>query len=285
MENSAPAPNVLLANARRPVQLEAFGHLLDVLDRLRSECPWDKKQTLQSLRHLTIEETYEISDAILRDDLPDLKKELGDVMLHLVFYARIAAEKGAFDIADVLNAQCEKLIYRHPHIYGDVKADDEETVKRNWEQLKLKEKGNINGVLGGVPTSLPALVKAMRIQEKARGAGFDWERPEQVWDKVQEELSEFGDEYSHGNPERMNAERAADEFGDLLFSLVNFARFAGIDPEEALERTNRKFISRFQYLETAAAADGQRLADLTLAEMDVYWEQAKSRPAQPSSAK
>ncbi len=281
MENSVPAPIVLLTSARRPAQLEAFGRLLDVLDRLRTECPWDKKQTLQTLRHLTIEETYEISDAILRNDLPDLKKELGDVMLHLVFYARIAAEQGAFDIADVLNAQCEKLIYRHPHIYGDVQADDEETVKRNWEQLKLKEKGNTTGVLGGVPISLPALVKAMRIQEKARGAGFDWEQPEQVWDKVQEELAEFGDEYSHGNPERMNAERAADEFGDLLFSLVNFARFAGINPEEALERTNRKFISRFQYLETAAAANGQQLTDLTLAQMDVYWEQAKQRLTQP----
>ena len=251
-----------------------------MLDRLRLECPWDKKQTLQSLRHLTIEETYEISDAILRDSLPDLKKELGDVMLHLVFYARIAAEQGAFDIADVLNAQCEKLIFRHPHIYGDVRADDEETVKRNWEQLKLQEKGSTGGVLGGVPISLPALVKAMRIQEKARGAGFDWEEPAQVWLKVQEELAEFGAEYGHGQtvaPEQ--AERAAQEFGDLLFSLVNFARFAGINPEEALERTNRKFISRFQYLETAAAAAGHVLTDLTLAQMDVYWEQAKQQLA------
>ncbi|MBD2724450.1 nucleoside triphosphate pyrophosphohydrolase [Hymenobacter armeniacus] len=284
MENTAPAPGDLLTSARRPAQLEAFGRLLDVLDRLRTECPWDKKQTLQSLRHLTIEETYEISDAILRDDLPDLKKELGDVMLHLTFYARIAAEKGAFDIADVLNAQCEKLIYRHPHIYGDVQADDEDAVKRNWEQLKLKEKGNTTGVLGGVPTSLPALVKAMRIQEKARGAGFDWEEPEQVWQKVQEELGEFGEEYGHGNPAKMQAERAADEFGDLLFSLVNFARFAGINPEEALERTNRKFISRFQYLEKAAEAHGQRLTDLSLAEMDVYWEQAKQQATQPNGA-
>lgn len=281
MENSESASTALLNPDRRPAQLAAFGQLLDVLDRLRAECPWDKKQTLQSLRHLTIEETYEISDAILRDDLPDLKKELGDVMLHLVFYARIAAEKGAFDIADVLNAQCEKLIYRHPHIYGDIQAIDEETVKRNWEQLKLTEKGNTSGVLGGVPTSLPALIKAMRIQEKARGAGFDWEQSEQVWQKVQEELSEFGEEYSHGDPTRMNAEKAADEFGDLLFSLVNFARFAGINPEEALERTNRKFINRFQYLETAAAAANQRLANLTLAQMDVYWEEAKRRPAQP----
>lgn len=280
MENTTSLASALLANDRRPAQLEAFGRLLDVLDRLRTECPWDKKQTLQSLRHLTIEETYEISDAILRDDLPDLKKELGDVMLHLIFYARIAAEKGVFDIADVLNAQCEKLISRHPHIYGNVQADDEEAVKRNWEQLKLQEKGN-KGVLSGVPTSLPALVKAMRIQEKARGAGFDWEQPEQVWEKVREELQEFGDEYGHGHAEKMNQEKAADEFGDLLFSLVNFARFAGINPEEALERTNRKFISRFQYLETAAAASGQRLADLTLAQMDVYWEQAKRLAPQP----
>ncbi|MFD2718751.1 nucleoside triphosphate pyrophosphohydrolase [Hymenobacter monticola] len=283
MENSSPDPTALLTSARRPAQLEAFGRLLDVLDRLRTECPWDKKQTLQSLRHLTIEETYEISDAILRDDLPDLKKELGDVMLHLIFYARIAAEQGAFDIADVLNAQCEKLISRHPHIYSDVQADDEDAVKRNWEQLKLKEKGN-KGVLSGVPTSLPALVKAMRIQEKARGAGFDWEEPTQVWQKVQEELREFGQEYGHGQADQMNAERAADEFGDLLFSLVNFARFAGINPEEALERTNRKFISRFQYLESAASASGQQLADLTLAQMDVYWEQAKQHLAQPKGS-
>ncbi|GAC1381252.1 MAG: nucleoside triphosphate pyrophosphohydrolase [Hymenobacter sp.] len=282
MEKPAAPTTALLTSARRPAQLAAFGRLLDVLDRLRTDCPWDKKQTLQTLRHLTIEETYEISDAILRDDLPDLQKELGDVMLHLLFYARIAAEKGAFDIADVLNAQCEKLIYRHPHIYGDVQADDEDAVKRNWEQLKLREKGNTSGVLGGVPTSLPALVKAMRIQEKARGAGFDWEQPAQVWEKVQEELAEFGAEYSHGQPEKMNAEQAADEFGDLLFSLVNFARFAGINPEEALERTNRKFISRFQYLETAAAAQGLHLADLTLAQMDGYWEQAKNHLRQPT---
>jgi len=269
--------NPFLASSRRPDQLAAFGRLLDVLDRLRLECPWDKKQTLESLRHLTIEETYELSDAILRQDLPDLKKELGDVMLHLVFYARIAAEQGAFDIADALNAQCDKLIYRHPHIYGDVQADDEDAVKRNWEQLKLKEKGNTGGVLGGVPTSLPALVKAMRIQEKARGAGFDWEDPAQVWLKVQEELAEFGAEYGHGQPptDEAQAARAAQEFGDLLFSLVNFARFAGINPEEALERTNRKFIGRFQYLEAAAARAGKPLASLTLAQMDEYWEEAK----------
>ena len=259
----------------RAAQLAAFSRLLDVLDRLRAECPWDRKQTMQSLRHLTIEETYELSDAILRNDLSDVRKELGDVMLHLVFYAKIASETGQFDIADVLNAQCEKLIFRHPHIYGDTKADTEEDVKRNWEQLKLQEKGNTS-VLGGVPVSLPALVKAMRIQEKARGAGFDWERPEQVWEKVQEELQEFGEEYSTVVPsDAARQERANQEFGDLLFSLVNFARFAGINPEEALERTNRKFIQRFQFLETAAAQDGRRLADLTLPEMDAYWETAK----------
>jgi XTP/dITP diphosphohydrolase len=265
---------------RRPTQLAAFGRLLDVLERLRAECPWDQKQTLESLRHLTIEETYELSDAIIRHDLPDLRKELGDVFLHLIFYAKIASETGHFDIADVLNAQCEKLIFRHPHIYGSVQASTEEEVKRNWEQLKLKEKGNTS-VLGGVPTSLPALIKAMRIQEKARGAGFDWERPEQVWEKVQEELGEFGAEFAHADPTTINAERAAAEFGDLLFSLINFARHAGINPEEALERTNRKFIHRFQYLETQAAANGQQLADLNLAQMDVYWEEAKQQPLSP----
>ncbi|QIX62033.1 nucleoside triphosphate pyrophosphohydrolase [Hymenobacter sp. BT18] len=263
---------------RRPTQLEAFGRLLDVLDRLRAECPWDRKQTLESLRHLTIEETYELSDAIIRGDLPDLKKELGDVMLHLTFYAKIASEQGAFDIADVLNAQCEKLIFRHPHIYGNVEASTEEEVKQNWEQLKLQEKGN-SSVLGGVPVSLPALVKAMRIQEKARGAGFDWEKPGQVWEKVQEELQEFGDEFAVATPSAEQQERAAAEFGDLLFSLINFARHAGINPEEALERTNRKFIHRFQYLETAAAREGYSLRDLTLAQMDVYWNQAKQLPA------
>jgi len=266
------------SSPQRSEQLAAFGRLLDVLDRLRAECPWDRKQTMQSLRHLTIEETYELSDAILREDLTDVKKELGDVMLHLLFYAKIASETGRFDIADALNAQCEKLIFRHPHIYGDVQVQDEEDVKRNWEQLKLKEKGNTS-VLGGVPTSLPALVKAMRIQEKARGAGFDWEQPEQVWAKVQEELQEFGNEYAptltSGSSQQ---ERATEEFGDLLFSLVNFARFAGINPEEALERTNRKFIRRFQFLETESARDGHRLADLSLAEMDEYWEKAKKNP-------
>ncbi|SNR77777.1 MULTISPECIES: nucleoside triphosphate pyrophosphohydrolase [Hymenobacter] len=261
--------------SRRAEQLAAFGRLLDVLDRLRAECPWDRKQTMESLRHLTIEETYELSDAILRKDLPDVQKELGDVMLHLTFYAKIASEQGAFDIADALNAQCEKLIFRHPHIYSDVKAETEDDVKRNWEQLKLREKGTTS-VLGGVPVSLPALVKAMRVQEKARGAGFDWEKPEQVWEKVQEELEEFRVEFAVQEPNQIEQERATAEFGDLLFSLVNFARHAGINPEEALERTNRKFIQRFQYLETASAQDGHRLQDLSLAQMDQYWEEAKS---------
>ncbi|WP_400192419.1 nucleoside triphosphate pyrophosphohydrolase [Hymenobacter sp. B81] len=268
-----------LSANRRPEQLAAFGRLLDVLDRLRAECPWDRKQTMSSLRHLTIEETYELSDAILRNDLPDVRKELGDVLLHMVFYARIASETGQFDIADVLHAQCEKLIHRHPHIYGDVEVSSEEDVKRNWEQLKLKEKGN-DSVLGGVPVSLPALVKAMRIQEKARGAGFDWEQKEQVWAKVQEELQEFGAEFRDGDVS--DPARAAAEFGDLLFSLVNFARFAGINPEEALEHTNRKFIRRFQYLETEVARSGRLLPDLTLAEMDRYWEEAKRLPADGS---
>ena len=268
---------------RRPTQLAAFGRLLDVLERLRAECPWDRKQTLQTLRHLTIEETYELSDAIIRDDLNDIKKELGDVFLHLIFYAKIASETGHFDIADVLNAQCEKLIFRHPHIYGDTQAHTEEDVKRNWEQLKLKEKGNTS-VLGGVPTSLPALVKAMRIQEKARGAGFDWEKPNQVWSKVQEELGEFEAEFAHTDPASINQERATAEFGDLLFSLINFARHAGINPEEALERTNQKFIYRFQYLEAEAARDGHTLQDLSLAQMDVYWEQAKKSNLLSSSS-
>ena len=267
--------------ARRAEQLAAFGRLLDVLDRLRDECPWDRKQTLESLRHLTIEETYELTDAILRNDLPDLKKELGDVMLHLVFYSRIAAEKGAFDIADVLNAQCEKLIFRHPHIYGDVKVAGEEDVKRNWEQLKLKEKGTTS-VLGGVPASLPALVKAMRIQEKARGAGFDWEERGQVWAKVQEELGEFerefnlpGAPFGEPLPEAVRV-KATHELGDVLFSLINFARFLGLNPEEALERTNLKFIRRFQFLENAARAAKKPLSDLTLAEMEVHWQAAKA---------
>ncbi len=246
---------------------------MDVMDDLREKCPWDRKQTMETLRHLTIEETYELSDAILKGEVQEVKKEIGDIMLHLVFYAKIASEQGAFDIADVLHAQCEKLIFRHPHIYGDTKADSEEEVKQNWEKLKLKE-GN-KSVLGGVPQSLPALIKAMRIQEKARGAGFDWDDKSQVWEKVQEELGEFGSEFNKEDITEIDRQRAAAEFGDLLFSLINFARFAGIDPEEALERTNLKFINRFQYIESEAAKDGKRIQDMSLAEMDFYWNKAK----------
>jgi XTP/dITP diphosphohydrolase len=267
--------NVNLDESPRGRQLKAFDRLLDVMDDLREKCPWDRKQTMESLRHLTIEETYELSDAILRADMQEIKKELGDVMLHLIFYAKIASEQNAFDIADVLNAQCDKLIFRHPHIYGDTKADTEEEVKQNWEKLKLKE-GN-KTVLGGVPSSLPALVKAMRIQEKARGAGFDWDDKSQVWEKVQEELSEFESEFNVPDTATIDQEKANAEFGDLLFSLINFARFAGINPEEALERTNLKFIDRFTYIETEAAKDGKKLQDMNLAEMDFYWNKAKQR--------
>ncbi|MBC5994752.1 nucleoside triphosphate pyrophosphohydrolase [Pontibacter cellulosilyticus] len=257
----------------RGKQLQAFNRLLDVMEELREKCPWDRKQTIESLRHLTIEETYELSDAILKNDLPEIKKELGDIMLHLVFYAKIASEQNAFNIADVLNSQCDKLIFRHPHIYGDAKAETEEQVKQNWEKLKLKE-GN-KSVLGGVPSSLPALVKAMRIQEKARGAGFDWDDKAQVWEKVKEELKEFEIEFNVQSVSTINKESATAEFGDLLFSLINFARFIDINPEEALEKTNLKFISRFQFLETEAAKDGKQLQDMSLEEMDYYWNKAK----------
>ncbi|RRA99829.1 nucleoside triphosphate pyrophosphohydrolase [Larkinella rosea] len=263
--------------ARRQEQLLAFDRLLTIMDELREQCPWDRKQTMDTLRHLTIEETYELSDAILEKDLPEIRKELGDVMLHLVFYARIASEpqSGAtFDIGDVLNSVCDKLVSRHPHIYGDVVADTEEKVKQNWEQLKLKE-GN-KSVLGGVPGSLPALVKAMRIQEKARGAGFDWEEKQQVWEKVEEEMQEFKAEFNAETDEVIDAERAEKEFGDVLFSLVNYARFIDINPETALERTNKKFIKRFQYLEEQARQNGQQLKDMTLDEMEVYWQEAKA---------
>lgn len=259
---------------RRKEKLEAFDRLLTIMDELRLNCPWDKKQTLESIRHLTIEETYELSDAILNEQLDEIKKEIGDLMLHMVFYSKIADEKGAFDIADALNAISEKLIHRHPHIYGDVQADDEEAVKANWEKIKLKEKGNVS-VLGGVPKSLPAMVKATRIQDKARGVGFDWEKKEQVWEKVEEEIEEFKHEVDISMGEAINKEKARNEFGDLLFSLVNYSRFLDIDPEEALERTNLKFIKRFQYLEQEANKNGKDIADMTLAEMDVYWEEAK----------
>ncbi len=257
----------------REAKLKAFDRLLTIMDELRENCPWDKKQTMESLRHLTIEETYELSDFILDGNLDEIKKELGDLMLHNVFYARIASEQGAFDVADVLNAICDKLIERHPHVYGDVVANDEETVKANWEKLKLR--GGNKSVLEGVPKSLPAMVKAIRIQDKARGVGFDWERKEQVWEKVEEEMREFKREYNAVEPEKINTEKATAEFGDLLFSLVNYARFINIDPEEALERTNKKFIERFQYLERESAKDGKRLGEMTLAEMDAYWEKAK----------
>ncbi len=257
----------------RKQKLIAFDRLLTIMDELREQCPWDKKQTLESLRHLTIEETYELSDAIIEGDLDEIKKELGDIMLHLVFYARIASETKQFDISDVLHAVCEKLISRHPHIYGDVVAETEEQVKQNWESLKIKE-GN-KSTLAGVPTSLPALVKAMRIQEKARGAGFDWEEKHQVWDKVEEELAEFKAEFNLEDLASINKQKAESEFGDLLFSLVNFSRFIDINPETALERTNKKFIKRFQHIEMRAKNQGKTLNEMTLAEMDVYWEEAK----------
>lgn len=249
-------------------KLQAFERLLTIMDELRTQCPWDKKQTLESLRILTIEETYELGDAIIEKNMNDIKKELGDLMLHMVFYARIASETGDFDVADVLNSVCDKLIERHPHIYGDVKVKDEEEVKANWEKIKLKE-GN-RSVLGGVPASLPAIVKAYRVQEKARGVGFDWEKPEQVWEKVEEELQEL--KYEADN----KTDKTEEELGDVLFALINYARFIGVNPEDALEKTNKKFIKRFQYLEAESAKDGKKLGEMTLAEMDVYWNRAKS---------
>jgi len=254
-------------NSRKD-QLEAFNRLLDMMDDLREKCPWDKKQTLESLRHLTIEETYELADAILENDLTEIKKELGDVLLHIVFYAKIGSEKKAFDIGDVANTISKKLRLRHPHIYGDVAVENENDVKRNWEQLKLKE--GKNSVLEGVPKSLPAVVKASRIQEKVAGVGFDWERPEQVWEKVQEELTELNEEIKAGTKE--NIEK---EFGDVLFSMINYARFIDVNPENALEKTNKKFISRFQYLEKEAKKEGKELSNMSLTEMDVYWEKSK----------
>ncbi|WP_299001864.1 nucleoside triphosphate pyrophosphohydrolase [uncultured Tenacibaculum sp.] len=252
----------------RKQQLAAFNRLLDIMDDLREQCPWDKKQTLQSLRHLTIEETYELADAILDNDLEEIKKELGDVLLHIVFYAKIGSEKQAFDIADVANSISDKLIDRHPHIYGDVVVENEDEVKQNWEKLKLKE--GKKSVLEGVPKSLPAVVKASRIQDKVAGVGFDWEEPHQVWEKVQEELSELNDEIKNNNLEKIEK-----EFGDVLFSMINYARFIGVNPENALEKTNKKFINRFQYLEEAAKKEGKQLSEMTLAEMDVHWENSK----------
>ena len=252
----------------RKEQLLAIDRLLTIMDELRDQCPWDKKQTLQSLRHLTIEETYELGDAILDNNLEEVKNELGDLLLHIVFYAKIGSETKNFDIGDVANTICDKLISRHPHIYGDAKVANEEEVKQNWEALKLKE--GKSSVLEGVPKSLPSLVKASRIQEKVAGVGFDWEKPEQVFEKVQEELEELQHEISDNNHDKMEA-----EFGDVLFSMINYARFLNINPENALERTNKKFIKRFQFIEKKANELNKSIKDMGLAEMDIYWEQAK----------
>ncbi|MDP3312512.1 nucleoside triphosphate pyrophosphohydrolase [Lutibacter sp.] len=252
----------------REQQLQAFSRLLDIMDDLRAGCPWDQKQTFQSLRHLTLEETYELGDAILNNDLDEIKKELGDVLLHIVFYAKIGSEINAFDIGDVANSISEKLVHRHPHIYSDVKVDNEADVKQNWEKLKLKE-GKVS-VLQGVPASLPAMIKANRIQDKVSGVGFDWEKPEQVWEKVQEELNELNEEVKKGNTNNIES-----EFGDVLFSMINYARFINVNPVNALERTNKKFINRFQYLEIEAKKVGKSLHDMTLDEMDVFWNEAK----------
>ena len=249
-------------------QLLAIDRLLTIMDELREQCPWDKKQTLQSLRHLTIEETYELGDAILDNNLEEVKNELGDLLLHIVFYAKIGSETKDFDIGDVANTICDKLISRHPHIYGDVKVANEEEVKQNWEALKLKE--GKSSVLEGVPKLLPSLVKASRIQEKVAGIGFDWEEPKQVFEKVQEELEELQREISDNNQDKIEA-----EFGDVLFSMINYARFLKVDPENALERTNKKFIKRFQYIEKKAKELNKSIQDMSLVEMDKYWEQAK----------
>lgn len=254
---------------RRDYQLKAFDRLLTIMDELREQCPWDKKQTMESLRHLTIEEVYELGDAILEKDMEEIKKELGDVLLHLVFYSRIGSETNDFDIADVCHSICDKLVARHPHIYGDVKVENEDDVKRNWEQIKLNEKGKTS-VLQGVPTSLPAMVKANRIQDKVAGVGFDWEHPEQVYNKVEEELSELKVEIAHGDTDKIES-----EFGDVLFSLINYARFLKVNPENALERTNKKFINRFQYLEAKSREINKPLSEMSLAQMDGFWEEAK----------
>lgn len=257
-------------------KLEAFGRLLDIMDRLRAECPWDKKQTFESLRHLTIEETYELGDAILSGNRSEIKKELGDLLLHIVFYSKLGSEEKAFDISDVAHEICEKLIYRHPHIYGDVKVQDEAEVKKNWEALKLKE--GKKTVLGGVPKGLPALVKAQRIQDKVAGVGFDWDTTDQVWDKVQEELREFQEEIAKGD-----SNKSEEEFGDVLFSLINYARFLKINPDTALERTNQKFIQRFNYLETKAQEMGKTIGAMSLKEMEALWMESKNHSSSPGS--
>lgn len=250
-------------------KLEAFERLLKIMDELRAGCPWDKAQTLESLRHLTIEETYELSDAILDNDLEEIRKELGDLMLHLVFYAKIGEEQGAFDIKGVLDGISDKLIVRHPHIYGEVKVNNAEDVAENWERIKLKE--GKKSVLEGVPTSLPALLKAYRMQEKAGGVGFEWERKDQVWEKVEEELQELQEEVT----QNAAAARVEDEFGDLLFALVNYARYIGVNPEDALERTNKKFKRRFTHIEQRAEAQDKKLHNMKLDEMDALWNEAK----------
>ena len=249
-------------------KLEAFGRLLKIMAELREQCPWDRKQTFLSLRNLTIEETYELADALLENDLKGIREEVGDILLHMVFYAKIGSETGDFDIADALNGICDKLIARHPHIYGDIKVSGEEEVKRNWEQLKLKE--GKKSLLEGVPASLPAMVKAYRMQEKTKQVGFEWENAEQVWEKVEEEIGELRENIAGNAPK----EDIEEEFGDVLFSLVNYARFIGVDPETALERVNKKFKSRFEYIEKNAP---RPLAEMTLAEMDVLWNEAKKR--------
>ncbi|MDE6142932.1 MAG: nucleoside triphosphate pyrophosphohydrolase [Muribaculaceae bacterium] len=252
-------------------KLKAFSRFLDVLDTLREKCPWDAKQTNDSLRPNTVEEVFELADALMADDTANIKKELGDVLLHVAFYSKIASEKNQFDIADVCNSLTDKLIFRHPHIYGDVQADSPESVAQNWEQIKLKEKGGNKTVLAGVPSSLPALIKANRIQEKAANVGFDWDEPSQVWDKLKEETAEVEQEIKAGDTDKIEA-----EFGDLLFAVVNAARLYGVNPENALERTNRKFISRFNHIEKRAKEEGRSLKDMSLDEMDKFWNEAKS---------
>ena len=259
-------------NSTREEKMEAFGRLLDVLDELRVKCPWDRKQTNESLRANTIEETFELSEALMHEDNVNIKKELGDLLLHIVFYAKIGDEKGAFDIKDVCDSLCEKLIFRHPHVFGTAEADTANKVEQNWEQLKLKEKGGNKTVLAGVPASLPSLIKAYRIQDKVRNVGFDWEEREQVWDKVKEELGELEAEINQKDADKMEA-----EFGDFFFSLINAARLYKINPDNALERTNQKFIRRFNYLEEHAHAQGLSLKDMTLKEMDHLWNEAKSK--------
>lgn len=259
-------------NSTRSEKLEAFGRLLDILDELRVKCPWDRKQTNESLRTNTIEETYELCEALMRDDEVNIKKELGDLLLHIVFYAKIGDEKGEFDIKDVCDSLCDKLIFRHPHVFGTVEADTAGKVEQNWEQLKLKEKGGNKTVLGGVPASLPSIVKAHRIQDKARNIGFDWEEREQVWDKVNEEFNELKAEIN-----KMDADKMEAEFGDLFFSLINAARLYKINPDNALERTNLKFIRRFNYLEEKTKEQGRSLKEMTLAEMDEIWNEAKAK--------